>query len=271
MIMYDGICRSFRMLWFQLRQFARNGYFVQLLITTTVGMVALQALAARVPSAWTATGMADVVTGAGVGAGFGWLRAGMLGAWTVCAVSSGMLGYQRYQGTLVHLVRSPLPPAQALMPILGAASVFGLLALPLAAAASWLLRQPVLMGRFAASLLAAVVFWVACLAISALIGMLFVLTPNAMTYEGLLAVPLVLVSGVFGTPTFLPSWVVQLARILPTRSAVELLFQVSSGGVISGALLAQSLVGTGLWFGATVCAARVVSRRATQSGTLEVV
>jgi len=251
------------MLWFHVRQFARNGYFVQLLITSTLTIVILQALAARAPSLGAAS--------SGPALGLAWLRAGMLGTWTVCAVSSGMLGYQRFQGTLVYLVRSPHHPMRVLLPVLGAASVFGLLALPLAAIGSALLGEPVNHGGVVQMIMSGLTFWVACLAISSLIGMVFVLTPNAMTYEGLLSIPLVLVSGVFGTPAFLPNSILMAARILPTRSAVELLHQVSSGGRLDYLLLAESVAASLIWLGATAGCARIVIKRATQTATLEVV
>jgi len=251
-----------RMWWFHARNFARTGYFVQLLFTSTLGMVALQALAARASDA----------AGPGTdGYGLGWLRAGMLGTWTMCSVATGMLGFQRFQGTLVHLMRTPHSAFRVLMPVVGAAATFGLLALPLALGFSWLLRQPITFGALGPTLLAVLVFWLACLSISAVIGMLFALTPNAIMYQELVIVPMVLVSGVFGTPAWLPSWLTTLARVLPTRSAVELLQQVTAGHTVSWLLVAEALGGTVLWLVIAVWAAGLISRRATAAGSLEVV
>lgn len=245
------------MWWFHTAQFARNGYFVQLLITSTLGIVALQALAARAP------GAQDTA--------IGWLRAGMVGTWTVCTVAAGMIGYQRFQGTLVHLMRSPLATPRMLLPVLGAASVFGLAALPLAAVASWLLQQPVAIGSPGPTLGAAVLFWFSCMSVSAVVGTLFVLTPDAMTYEGLLAVPLVLASGVFGTPAGIPAGVVAVTHVLPTRSGVELLQATVSGSPASAALVLECLLVSAAWLAAAWWCASAVARRATAAGTLEVV
>jgi ABC-2 type transport system permease protein len=245
------------MWWFHTAQFARTGYFVQLLGTSTLGLAALQALAARAPGAQNT----DI----------GWLRAGVVGTWTVCTVAAGMIGYQRFQGTLIHLVRSPLALPRALLPVVGAASVFGLAALPLAGGASWLLRQPVALGPLVPTAAAAAAFWLACFSVSATVGMLFVLTPNAMTYEGALAVPMVLASGVFGTPEGTPSTLVTLAHVLPTRAAVELLQQVTRGSSPTAGLVVECLVVSSLWIGIAWWAANVVARRASADGTLEVV
>jgi len=245
------------MWWFHTRQFARNGYFVQLLLTTTIGMVALQALAARTPGA--------------IHSELGWLRAGMIGTWTLCTVSAGMLGFQRFQGTLVHLMRSAHSPARVLMPVIGAASVFGLAALPIAAFFAWLFQLPVTITGLGPVVVAAVAFWLACLAISSVIGTLFVLTPNAMTYEGLIGTSLVLLSGVFGTPASFPQSVLLLTHILPTRSAVRLLFSAVETGTLSLSLLTETILVSAIWIAGGIFAARIVARRATVTGTLEMV
>ncbi len=245
------------MWWFHTEQFARNGYFVQLLLTSTLGLVALQALAARAPGAQDTD--------------LGWLRAGMVGTWTVCTVAAGMIGYQRFQGALVHLMRSPLPTYRTLLPVVGAASVFGLAALPLAAIASWATGQPVALGPLLPTIGAAAAFWLACLSVSAVVGMLFVLTPNAMTYEGLLAVPLVLASGVFGTPSGVPDLLVAVTHVLPTRSGVEVLQQAVHGSGPGPLLVLECLLVSAAWLLVARWSADVVARRATAAGTLEVV
>lgn len=250
---------NLRMLWFHVGQFAKNSYFVQLLFTSTLTILALSALAARNP-------------GAGATSDLVWLRAGMLGTWTMCAVAVGLLSYQRFQGTLVHLIRTPHAPVRTLLPVVGAASVFGLLALPVAALGAWLLRLPIATGNLGTMLIAGLGFWLACLAISSTIGMLFkIITPNALTYENLVGIPIVLVSGVFGTPLWLPSGITQAARILPTRSAVQVLTDVASGHSLNWLALAETLAVSAVWLTATAIIAGVVARRATVTGTLEVV
>jgi ABC-2 type transport system permease protein len=249
--------RDLRMWLFHTSQFARNGYFAQLLVTSTLSMVALQALAARTP------GARDV--------DLGWLRAGIVGTWTVCTVAAGMIGYQRFQGTLVHLVRTPLTVWRTLLPVVGAASVFGLAALPLAAVVSLLLGQPVSTSGLPSMLGATLLLWLACLAVSAVVAMVFVLTPNAMTYEALLAVPLVLASGVFGTPGALPGWAVALTHILPTRGAVDTLLTLASAGSASPVTIVGALIAAVGWLVVAHLCAQVVVRRATSAGTLEVV
>jgi ABC-2 type transport system permease protein len=243
------------MLLFHTRLFAHNSYFVQLVLTSTLGIAVLQALAAR--------------SGGAAGPG-DWLRPAVLGLWTVCTVSAGMVGYQRFQGTLVHLLMSPLPPERTLFPLLGSASVFGLLAFPIAALVSWLGGMPVGLGRGAGLLVAVAATWLACVALSCCVGMLFVLTPNAMTYEALLGIPLVLLSGVFIPPENLSPVLDGIAHVLPTRSAVEALFETTADGSSIRALV-ESVAVSACWLALGVVLARVVVRRATVTGSVELV
>jgi ABC-2 type transport system permease protein len=250
--------RDLRMFGFHVRQFARNSYFVQLLLTSTLGVLILQELAAR------ASGTDDDSTT--------WVRSGMVGMWTVGTVSAGMIGYQRYQGTLAYLVRTPLATPRTLLPVVGAASVFGMAAFPVAALGASALRENLASGQPLLLTGAILMFWLACFAVSSVVGMTFVLTPNAITYEGLLVVPLVLLSGVFGTPEHTPTILLSAAQALPTRVAAEtLLAAVGAGQAPTPGSVALGLAVSIAWLVLAAFLATRVTRRAVTSGTLEVV
>lgn len=246
------------MLVFHVTQFARNGYFVQLLISSTLGVLVLQVLAARAPGA-------DDAAGA-------WVRAGAAGMWTVCTVEAGMIGYQRFQGTLVYLLRTPLAAWRVLLPLIGAASVFGLGAMPLAALAAALLGQDLSDVRPVSLVVAVAMFWLASVSMSLVIGTLFVLTPNAMTYEGLLAVPMVIFSGVFGLPDSTPAVLIAISRFIPTTIPVQAL--LSSVGLASSPSFPLSLLGLGVsltWIGIAAWLSERVALIAVVDGNLDVV
>ncbi|MDR2702989.1 MAG: ABC transporter permease [Cellulomonadaceae bacterium] len=247
-----------RMWWFHVNQFRRNSYFTQLLFTSTLSILIVQALAARNPNSAAASDL-------------NWLRAGMLGAWTMCAVAVGLLNYQRHLGTLVHLVRTPYLAVRTLFPAVGAASVFGLAAFPIAALGSRALGMPVALGNIGSLLIAALLFWLACVSVSTAVGMFFVLSPDAFAYESLIGVPIVLVSGVFGTASWIPNSVISIARILPTRAAVELLTNVATGGPLSITTIIEVLLVSLLWLALATLIANKVTKRATVMGTLEVI
>lgn len=245
-----------RMLVFHLRLFGKNTYFSQLMVTSTLSILALQLLAAHGNGAPDSEPL--------------WLRAGMVGTWSVCTVAAGMIGFQRFQGTLVHLLMTPSSPSRTLLPLVASAATFGLLAFPLAGLGSAVFGRVPSAGSWTVLALGVLLFWLSCLSISSLVSAVFVLTPNAITYEGLLTVPLVLLSGVFGIPAAVPSAVVALTYALPTTPAVRIVLDQPTGTELATLLLA--CVGLCLLWGAAARWALFrAARRARVTGTLEVV
>lgn len=241
-----------RMLAFHLGSFLRTSYFVQLLITSTVSILILQAIGA---------------TAFGTSTSALWLRAGMVGTWSVATVAAGLVGFQRFQGTLPHLLMTSRKPAATLAPLIASAASFGLLAFPLGWLVSVVLRLDPTVPT-GASILGMLLFWVGCLAISCTVAGVFVLTPNAMTYEGLLVVPLILLSGVFGMPAGLPEWMRAVLYALPTTGAADLIAGTAQNVVLTTALVLGAAL---IWTVAATLALRTALQRATVSGTLELV
>ena len=115
--------------------------------------------------------------------------------------------------------------------------------------------------------LGAVMLLVGCLALSLVIAAMFVLTPNAIQYEGLLLVPVFVASGIVFTSTTPPVWLATVSRFLPLSVPFELLL----GRVTSVAALVGWLVCAAAWLGLAAVLGRRALRLATRAGTLEVV
>lgn len=239
-----------RMAWFHTRRLWGTAFFVQLLVLSVAQVVCLQALS----------------TYAGLAAAGGWIRAALVGIWTVSTVAAGIIGFQRFSGTLVHLVRSPRPAWQALAPVVASVSTLGFCAIPLSLGLSALLRQPIdgLTGRTALGL---ALFWAGSFVMATVVASVFVLSRYATTYEALIGIPLVLLSDVFGHP---PSWewFALAGGWLPTAWATRVLLDDGSA-VLSH--VAAGLVSTAAWGAAAVILSHRFLRRATQLGTLELV
>lgn len=247
--------RTLRMLGFQLRQFVTVPYFPQLMLTATLAMVVVQALAY---AAW--DGDAHVL----------WLRAGAIGMWTVSTVAAGSIGFERARGTLVYLITAPIGALRTIFTVVTSAATFGLAAFPVA----WLGWAALMLvtGGPLASLRVGPVFvgqvallWAACLGMSLIVAALFVLTPNAIAYEELLLAPIMIGSGIVFT-TAEPEWLAAVGWVLPMQDAVDALYgRADATTVIRGIVLCA------LWFAlATVLAARAL-RLAQRQGTIEVV
>lgn len=109
---------------------------------------------------------------------------------------------------------------------------------------------------------------VACVAVSLVISSIFVLTPNVISHEGLLLVPVFLASGIMFTSTALPPALVAVSRLVPLSGSSAVLLGQSQWtfSSLSGSLLcmlARYLLASFL--------GRAALRRATVAGTLEVI
>lgn len=149
-----------RMALFHTRRMWKVTFFVQLLLLSTLQVICLQALAAQ----------ADFpVTGEA------WIRAALTGMWMVSTVSAGIVGFQRFQGTLVHMMMSPRPAWQATVPIVLAVSTFGLFSIPTALAGALLLGLPVQHADSGRVLVGLAMFWVGSVVMASVVASVFVL------------------------------------------------------------------------------------------------
>lgn len=250
--------RQLRMTAFHLRQFVSVPYFIQLMVITTVTTTLIQFLGSE---AW------DTLTPTQ-----GWVRAGVIGCWTTTTTAAGIIGFERYKGTLPYLVLAPIGALRSLAAVVCSAASFGLAALPVAWL-SWALLSlsvsftplsPAVLGQLVAGTL---MLEVACVVLALVIAALFVLTPNAITYEELLLVPVMIASGLLSTASALPTWLHVTSTLLPLR----LPFEVLMGAPVSAAQLGVWLAVVLAWLGVAALAGRRALIKATQLGTLEVI
>lgn len=245
--------RQLRIMWFYLQQFASVPYFSQLVITSTVASVFLQWLSWR-----TWGGDAQVLM----------LRAGIIGTWTTTTVAAGMIGLERFRGTLVHLIVAPVGTARVISALISAASLFGLLAFPISQATWLLLVHEIPTGVHLGWILFGIlVMWLSCLIMSFVIAGLFLLTPNALAYEELLLVPVFFFSGLLFASSEIPPVVSAVNVIIPLHFPVELLLR--DGG--SWKELVIWLCVCMLWLLGARWLMQKAERRARIQGSLEVV
>ena len=122
---------------------------------------------------------------------------------------------------------------------------------------------PAALGRMAVG---AAALLMGCLALSLVIAAVFVLTPNAIAYEGLLLVPVFIASGIVVTST-VPPWLALLRRFLPLSVPFDLLLgrEVGASALIGWCACAAA------WFALSSLLGRRALRLATRAGSLEVI
>jgi len=250
--------RYLRMLTFQVRQFISIPYFIQVMAVTSITMTLIQFLAHH---AWH-----------GITPTLGWVRAGAIGLWSTATCAAGIIGFERYKGTLVHLVLAPIGTLRTLAAVVCAAASFGILALPLSWITWTLLSRSIDVElfswpRFGSLLAGTAMLWAGATCLSLVVAALFVLTPNAISYEGLLLIPVFLLSGLTFFSHKGPAWLQVASHLLPLSQPIEVLL----GQPVSILSFLSWAASTAFWFGSSALLGRRALRLATRVGTLEVI
>lgn len=245
--------RWLRVCWFNLRQFCAVSHFAQTMVLVTTTTTLVQWLGIRV---W--GGNATVAC----------MRAAMIGMWTTSVFSAGLLGFERHKGTLVHLVSDSRHTLATLALVVLSAATFGLVSFP-AAWIAWALLSHIVVPLPNVGLV--LLFWLACSSVSLVIASLFVLTPNAIAYEGLLLAPVMLVSGLLWPLADMPARMADVLRLaIPLAAPVEALLSTATEVPIPLSVL-LGLISSLSWIVLAWVLGRLTLRRALVSGTLEVV
>lgn len=205
-----------RQFWFHLRDFSSTPYFIELVVISTISACVIQRMGVR---AW------------GGDSYDAFIRSFIIGLWGSCTAAAGIIGFERSKGTLIYLVSSRTNSYTALVSVVVSASTFGLAALPLSLVI-WLFPGDSAMAiqdlvkRLPQIIIGLLLLWVATSVIACVVAALFVLTPNATTYEGLILVPALFLSGTFsGTGEGMIEDIVRVsAFIFPPTSAVATLY-----------------------------------------------
>lgn len=194
---------------FQLKLYVKNSYFVNLVLIETTSMLLYEYLAHYVNQDYS---------------GKEWLIAGIMGTWASCTTSAGALGYQRYQGTLMYLLNSSIAREKVLLATLSPAAIYGLIAFPVAGIEATFLKMPVkyLNGNLFIGIL---LLWLSSTILSYLISLFFLLTKNAMQYEDLVLLPILLLSGMLTIPSFIQKTIQPLQLLSPLTLPIKMIYQ----------------------------------------------
>ncbi|GKT04243.1 multidrug ABC transporter permease [Furfurilactobacillus entadae] len=242
--------RFLRLFWFHFKQYGSNQYFFWLPVTSTVSIFLLQYVVA-----YANDGLANPQL---------WINSGVVGLWASTATAAGSIGFQRFQGTLPYIVNTRYDERGSLIALLLPASSYGLLAFPLAYGLAKV--TGVMVGSLSLNWL----FWVICLwGGAALMGLLlaafFTLTPNALVYESLIDVPIVLLTGLFGGKALTRPVMAVSQWLFPITAPISAL--TGNGHLHWDACI----VSITLWVGLTAGITKHIMVLAKKKGTLKVI
>ncbi|MFB7843654.1 hypothetical protein [Microbacterium sp. NPDC056052] len=189
---------------FHMRQLLRIPFFVQTALLTPVTFLLMRALGA--------------LNSGAIVPGLAWFDASAAGMWATTTTAVGLIGFQRFQGTLELQIFSVRQPSVVFGPLTSAAALIGLIGIPVAVLLQLLLTRnvhlslSVLLGLFTAT--------VACVASAAVLSAVFVVSVSARAFEPLILTPVWMLVGIVAPFTTLPSWLLPFALAHPLTSAV---------------------------------------------------
>ncbi|PMC78582.1 multidrug ABC transporter permease [Aerococcus viridans] len=180
--------RFLRLFLFHLKVYVRNQYFLWLPIISTITIFLLQYL--------TANGYNNLDDP------YLWIRSAIFGLWTSATTATGSIGFQRHLGTLKYLINTGINDFISLTALILPASTFGLISFPISYGLAHLFNVDI--GDIDVQFIGLVLMlWLGVAVMDLLIAAFFVLTPNAIVYEELIHIPILLFSGLLGSGTWL--------------------------------------------------------------------
>lgn len=243
--------RFLRLFWFQFKLYISNQYFFWLTITSTFSIFILQ-----YTIAYANHGLNDPMV---------WIRSAIFGLWASCTTAAGSIGYQRFQGTLPYIVNTRYDERGSLIALLLPASSYGLLAFPL----SFILAKifSVSVGYVDLKFIGIIILlWIAAVTMDILIAAFFTLTPNALVYEALINIPILLLTGLFGNKSIsLPLMNISQYFIPMTWPIKALIYTDTSSNILA---YICSLI---IWIILIIVIVKKINDLARKKGTLKII
>lgn len=157
-----------------------------------------------------------------------WTLVLMSGTWGTTTTAAGIIGFQRFQGTLSYLALSPLPSGAVFYPVvLSAVAIGAVVGVPESLALCALLGAAPSLA--APQVMGCALVVLSCAALAPLVAVPFLYTRDASAYEPIVLVAVWVLSGGVVPVSELPSALGALALASPLTSAVSVC--VAEGGV----------------------------------------
>lgn len=234
---------------FHLKIFAKNRYFLSLMTFSTLSLVLMQYIIA-----YSTDSLSDTTI---------WIRAGIFGMWGTTITAAGIITFQKFMGTLPYILNGKVSEFQSISALILPCSSFGLLAFPVSYIACFILGIEVTVISF--EMIVALLFlYTGAVSYSLFIAPMFVLTRNAILYEQVINIPILLISGIFSID-FISENVLNVTQYInPLTAPIRYLMGYSEE------LIIPSIVAQVIWFSMAYIAGSYILKQVKQSGKIEV-
>lgn len=197
-----------RLILFHTKVYSKNSYFITLLFTTTISFTSIEYVFATIYD----SELINTI----------WLTGAIFGFWNLCVTAAGAINFQKRQQTLIYLLNNQVSDLKSILALLIAPATFGLFAFPI----SYIFT--LVLGLKSApisilSIMAIIFLYLGGIILSLLIASFFILTKNAIIYEKLLVIPILIVSGLLILPNNLNDYLEPLSYLIPISAPIKFL------------------------------------------------
>lgn len=243
--------------WFLFKNFMKVGYFRQLFFTSTLAAFLILVIVNNPQYLPASQLMAPEVI---------WKKTAFIGFWSTCTAAAGILGMARFQGVLASVVLSAKGGRTALLMLISPPALLGTLAFPLAFAATSLWYEQ--LGSLSGTdlyycLLIILVGYLMTVPIAAI----FLVSRHATTYELLILIPLLALSGILWWPVGVPSALKIL--LMPQALPIYGFFTQTPFSGLGLYQMVAFLIALLVWGGLGGYLVRVLFNQALRNGALE--
>ncbi len=200
--------RVLNLTFFHFKLMIKNNYFVTLLFTTTISILLLQYVVAYSQG----DSLGNLI----------WLRSGIFGMYSVVITSIGLIGFQRRQQTLMYLLNNKTSDKTSILCLLIAPSILGIFAFLISFIMSMILGLEI--TNFNIDNIIAIIFLlIGCMIMSFIFACFSIFTKNAMIYEPLITLPILIMSGLFYLDSGLNDVISMLGWVIPISGPINFL------------------------------------------------
>lgn len=239
---------------FHLRIYLKNSYFITLMISSSISLLLLQFLNGYAVGSLNDNNI--------------WIRSAIFGLWSSATTAAGCIGYQRFQGTLQYLLNNPVSDRQSLAALIVSSASFGVLSFPITAIFAFFLHIPVEIPEIHFFIIQIGMLWLGAVIMDFMIATFSVLTRNAIIYEQIINIPLILISGLFPLPGHFTYLEKAAGWIIPISSPIRLLLYKDDDSWI---LYVQFICCTVIWLLISNYTSKRLLLKARNNGKLGVI
>lgn len=256
---FAQFCCCLRGCLFQLRSLSGTMFFVQTAVLTPICFALMKIVAAFVSDKTLLSFQPGMI----------WVDAAVAGLWASTTTAVGIIGYQRFLGTLQYLALSIMSPSVVFLPVVAASALLGMLGLP-GAIIVVAIVSPHYFSVSALQLVGYMLAMLSCVASATFLAGIFVLFTKATAYEPLILIPVWMLCGIV-VPLETMAMPFRCLALLHPLTAAVWVAHANSWNLTALIAILWSIMLSVVLFLISARMLRYAMKRAIQEGSLQII